>query len=128
MSKAAKDYELTYFRRMIGEPAGVALHKPRLRIDEANFAMALVERWGIVAARPDGEDTAGRQQLRDMKPTELAKEACDIAEATFTEFHERGWFVELPNIATVEERAKEQEKRTRKAQLATPTMSTGEIR
>ena len=43
-------------------------------------ATELVSHLAIVAAMPDGEDSAGRQQLRLMSPKEVARRAVDIAE------------------------------------------------
>ena len=58
---------------------------------EANLAVALIERWGLVAWQPDGEDTAGRQKLRKSTPLELVTEACDTAAVAYSEFRRRGW-------------------------------------
>jgi hypothetical protein len=46
---------------------------------EATLAFALIERWGIVSAMPDGEDAAGRQKHRLMTPEELVERAFDSA-------------------------------------------------
>ena len=63
----------------------------------ARFAVSFVERWGAVAATPDGmEDSAGRQALRMMTPTELVTRACETADLLFAGLIARGWAVEVP--------------------------------
>ena len=70
---------------------------PLVQVDfRADLAKHIVERWALVAAIPDGEDSAGRQKLRLPDPLELAKRACDIAEETWTEFESRGWVLRIP--------------------------------
>ena len=62
----------------------------------AKFAMALSERWGIVACEIDGEDSAGRSKLRRLTPDELAQTACETASALWDQFNARGWMTEVP--------------------------------
>ena len=53
----------------------------RYAVDWAtNFAAAFIERWGMVAAMPDGEDAAGRSKLRLMSPQELVDRAYETAD------------------------------------------------
>jgi hypothetical protein len=69
---------------------------------EARLACALIERWGLVAAMPDGEDAAGRAKLRKLAPAELVMEACETAQLAVAEFRKRGWVVKLPGLADLE--------------------------
>lgn len=62
----------------------------------ARFAMDVADRWGMIATIPDGEDSAGRQQMRLATPEELAARACEAAQALWNEFSSRGWFFEAP--------------------------------
>ena len=62
----------------------------------AGFAITLLEKWGLVAALPDGEDSAGRQKLALHAPKELVERACQIAECAFAEFAKRDWLIDLP--------------------------------
>ena len=63
----------------------------------ARFAVSFVERWGAVAATPDGmEDSAGRQALRMMTPTELVTRATETADLLFVVLIANGWAVEVP--------------------------------
>lgn len=71
------------------------------------IAIAMAERWGVVAALPDGEDSAGRQKLRCMTADELATVACDTAHALWKQFNERGWLLDIP--LPTKRKTKEQE-------------------
>ncbi len=83
--------------------------KPCIRVHERNHlelrartSIAFIERWGMVAAVPDGEDTTGRQKLRLATPTELVERACVITEQLFSAMDSKGWITELPSVANVE--------------------------
>lgn len=62
----------------------------------ARLAASMAERWGMVAATPDGEDSAGRQKLRSLEPDELAERACLTAQALWSRFESLGWLVPIP--------------------------------
>ena len=63
---------------------------------KAKLAMAMVERWGGVAGKPDGVDGAGRQQSRLQTPDELVARACETAELCIETFRDRNWLLTLP--------------------------------
>lgn len=69
---------------------------------EAKLAISLLEKWGMVAAEPDGEDSARRAKLRLSTPQELAVRACNVASETAAEIRKRGWFVPVPTWAEME--------------------------
>lgn len=77
------------------------IHETELLNQEARFACALVERWGLVAAMPDGEDSAGRAKMRLPTPQELSSRSCEMAAAIFAEFRSRGWTVEGPDVSAL---------------------------
>jgi hypothetical protein len=72
------------------------IHKVYEPYTIAKVAIEMVEKWGPVAAVPDGEDSAGRQKLRMQTAAELAVRACETAAALWKEFEHRGWFFEMP--------------------------------
>ena len=72
----------------------------------ARMAGALIQRWGMVAAITDGEDSAGRSKLRLMTVPELVARACDTAAAALAAFSERGWLVDVPDYLTLIEEQK----------------------
>lgn len=74
----------------------------------AQMAVDMVTRWGLVAALPEGEDSAGRQKIRSQEPTELAKAACDTAAALWKEFESRDWLVAIPMPRKIEKPVEEE--------------------
>lgn len=70
---------------------------------EARLASFLIERWGIVAATPDGEDSSGRAKVRALAPGELVEKACETATLAVQAFRDRGWVTLLPSFAELEE-------------------------
>lgn len=73
---------------------------------EARMAMGLAERWGMVAAMADGEDSSGRAKLRLATPEEVVSRAVATAELLMKEMREKGWIFtshSLDDILTKEE-------------------------
>ena len=62
----------------------------------ARLAIDIATRFALVAAIPDGEDSAGRQKLRLPAAQELAARSCDIADALVSEFEARDWLYDVP--------------------------------
>ena len=59
------------------------------------MAYKLIERWGMVAAIPDGEDSAGRSRLRLLTPEEMVDRAFKATELFWNEAHKRGMVCEM---------------------------------
>lgn len=55
---------------------------------QARLALALMERWGVVAGEPDGEDSAG--------VADIVARACEAAEQLYAEFEKREWLLTRP--------------------------------
>lgn len=69
----------------------------KLKADpRGDLVISLVSHWGVIAAIPDGEDSAGRVRLRLQTPEELVSRACAVAEAVFAAMEEREWLVHIP--------------------------------
>jgi hypothetical protein len=62
---------------------------------EAEMACKMIERWGMVAAIEDGEDSAGRQKLRLATPEELVSRAFAVAKLVFSSARENGLFKDM---------------------------------
>ncbi len=62
----------------------------------ALMANSFIERWAMVAAKPDGEDSAGRQRLTLLSVPEVVERACSMAETALAEFEKRGWMLTVP--------------------------------
>jgi hypothetical protein len=82
----------------------------RLQVDRrALFALACIERWGMIAADADGEDSAGRQKARRLTVDEVVQHACDCAEKAYASFGSRGWLLHVPGYAELEDKLKDRE-------------------
>lgn len=75
----------------------VRVYKTLYPSQRAVFAQELLARWGLVAAEPDGEDSAGRQKLKPLSVESLVTRACEMSQLAFEEFQKREWLLELPN-------------------------------
>lgn len=78
------------------------VHARKLTLPRAEFALKLVERWGMVMAEVDGEDSAGRAKLRTLTADEVVSRAVAAADAVYAEIERRGWMVDLPSYADVQ--------------------------
>lgn len=100
----------------------VSVHEREYANFEARIAVSLVERWGMVAAEADGEDSGGRAKLRRMTSDEIVDHACKTAAGLAAKFRALGWMIELPSLidhvatAKAAEEKKEEERRRARAQ------------
>ncbi len=58
---------------------------------EAKVAMALIDKFGAVAAVEDGEDSSGRHKTRIQTPLELVDRCMEIAELFYMKASIRDW-------------------------------------
>lgn len=86
---------------MFDREKSVTLYVTKALDREAEFALALVERWGLVAGVPEGEDSAGRAQLRLLTPAEVVARAFDCAKLAYAEAEKRGLVIDLPDLNEV---------------------------
>ena len=91
------------------------LHETRHPELEAKFAMALIERWGMVAGIEDGEDSAGRAKIRLISSKEVVERAVDVTSRAMAEFEARGWLKHLPTMEQMEREVAQRKKETEKA-------------
>lgn len=59
------------------------------------FMLALIERWGIVAATRGAEDNCGRAAHELLDEHQVVKRAGKITAFAFEELERRGWLVKL---------------------------------
>ena len=78
-------------------PFVTLMHERKVPDPRARFAMALIERWGMVTGETDGEDSAGRQRIRLQSVEEVTERACGCATAAFAAFEKRGWLIAMPS-------------------------------
>jgi hypothetical protein len=82
----------------------VVVYRKNALCGAAELAVRMIERWGVVAFEPDGEDSVGRQKARMLSESDVVQRACLLAEAAFTEFEKRGWLLNLPEPEVEEEK------------------------
>jgi len=92
-----------------GPSAATMNHLLKVPDARAAFAMACIERWAMVAAELDGEDSAGRSRLRRMTPNELVDHACEVSAIAFAKFANRGWLLDQPPFADIVDAVKDVE-------------------
>jgi hypothetical protein len=93
----------------------VTIHPREGLTVEADYAVRLAERFALIMAEDDGEDSAGRQKLRLATPEEVVERACNIAELMFTALRYRDWTLTIDDYKTIVERlAKQKEERMKK--------------
>lgn len=90
-------------------PVGVGHHNTTAFDPRATFATSCIEKWGMVAAMVDGEDSSGRTRARVATPDEIVSRACDIAEKAYAEFERRGWAHAIPPISELIDKMKDTE-------------------
>ena len=105
------DYEVRAIRDKYDQASmsRAMIHARQYPTDEARFMMAIIERWAMVAATPDGEDSAGRAKLGNLPIEEMVTRAANVAERSFKELESRGWLIQIPSLAQCEEDVKERE-------------------
>ena len=82
-------------------PTQAYVDMPYLLEARANFAAQLIERFGLVAGRDDGEDSVGRRALKLLDPQEVVDRAFAISNAFFDRAEADGGIVAR---APIEER------------------------
>jgi hypothetical protein len=61
------------------------------------IALGFATHFGVIAAKTDGEDKAGRAKLELQTVDEIVQRSCDLAQKLTDEMKKRGWFVDLPD-------------------------------
>ena len=90
-----------------GDMPIMQLHDTEMVKPEGRFAMALVDRWGMVQGNtPTSEDSAGRAMQELMPVQEVVDRAFEMANLTFKTIREKGLMLDLPTIAIMEDMVK----------------------
>ena len=77
----------------------------------ARLAIVMIEKWGITAAKPEGEDSAGRAKLAMLPVDEMVARAFDTAELVYKVAAERGHLLQGPTWDEAQEIYDERRKR-----------------
>lgn len=91
-----KEHTQVFIRKNYDGAVVVQQHETELPTFEARVALAFMQKWALVAAEPDGEDTAGRTKLRRLTADEVAQFSCDAAQKAMDQFRARGWIKDIP--------------------------------
>jgi hypothetical protein len=73
------------------------LHTEFHHNQKAAAALEMVVKWGLSAAKEDGETSNGHVKIKTYTPAEIVDRACECADRAFREFEKRGWLLELPD-------------------------------
>lgn len=87
----------SYWTTSLSEQYLTGEHELEVR---AGIALALIERWGPVAATLDGEDSAGRAKMRLQTPEELVRRCFDVAEVFVEHAELNGYIKRFPEPLT----------------------------
>jgi len=79
------------------ERYGVTVADTQMPHPVAQFAMVLIERWGMVQGESDGEDSAGRAKIKLMNEQDVVARACKTAQIAFEQFAAKDWLFDVPN-------------------------------
>ncbi len=93
--------------RYTGNPSLMAHHSHALS-QEASTMMEMLNRWGMVAAEDDGEDSSGRAKIKLSTPEALVRRACEMTERAYAICEEKGWLTKTPTLEEMEEMVKEE--------------------
>ena len=68
---------------------------------KARLTLRLIERWGLLTAVQEGEDSQGRAKLNQESPKAIVDRAISIAEITVDRLHGMGWVERNPSYEDV---------------------------
>lgn len=80
-----------------------AYHRKHFPDDRMAFATEIITRFALIAAKTDGEDSAGRAKLAREDAQEIVDFACDVATRAYAKFEDLGWLQPMPSIDEMEE-------------------------
>jgi len=91
---------------------------------KARVCLEMIQRWALVAAEDDGEDSHGRSKLKLSEPDALVNRATILTELAFKRFHEKNWIVKLPSLHEATEKAKIKDDKYRELRKKLDNMET----
>ena len=103
------DHTTYHIRAPFGDRGEVVIHNLDTPDSRGMLAMKILDHFSLISAKESGEDSAGRQKLKLMAPSEVAARACDLADAFFGEIERRGWLLKMPSYEDIQAAAREAE-------------------
>jgi len=82
----------------------IFVHDTEVPCQEARFAMSLLERFGLIAARDGGEDSAGRAKTTEQTPEQSVERAFLIAELAYKKMRAKGMLLDVGTIEEITEK------------------------
>lgn len=79
----------------------IVLYETEVLNKEAQFALEVIERWAMVAAKDAGEDSAGRHCVKLASEQEVVDRAFTVAKLAFMHMRATGMFIQLPDLNDV---------------------------
>lgn len=76
----------------------VVTHNRELFDSRAQTCVGLIERWGMIAGKPDGEDSSGRSKYALATPRETVERAVEMVDEMMSAFADKGWIVNVPSF------------------------------
>lgn len=95
------EFELVARDQLMNRWGEVASHNIEYFDHVARMSSALVEKWGMVAGKPDGEDSAGRAKLAMLEPSEIVERATSTAELLIAKLRSGGHILKAPGIKQI---------------------------
>ena len=68
---------------------------------EATFALQMLERFGLIAGRDNGEDSTGRAKGELLPVAETVDRAFALSKGAFRHMREAGMLIEMPDPNTI---------------------------
>jgi hypothetical protein len=76
----------------------VRLTKQWVPSEIGDLAIRFATHFGIVAAKTDGQDQAGRAKLELQTVEEIVERSCSLAKALVERMEKEGWIVKCPDL------------------------------
>jgi len=92
-------HEFEYRRKLV--------HRTKALSIAGDLAFRLVERYGLINAQEDGEDSAGRAKIKLMPVHDTIQRCFDLAEAFVLEADRRGHIIDVPLPEKIERKERE---------------------
>lgn len=87
-------HEVIKYGKKFGET--IKIFREHIPNEVGELATEFARHFGIVAAKIEGEDKAGRAKLELQTVEEVVQRSCDLAEKLWAEMNKRGWILDLP--------------------------------
>jgi hypothetical protein len=88
----------------------VAMFLKQTVTEEGKMVFALLEKWGMVAAMDDGEDSTGRHKVRLASVEEVVGRAFAVTRLFMLKAEEFGYIMKLPDLNEINAPTPETEK------------------